>query len=132
MLEIYTDGASRSNPGESSFAYIFVENGLIKKVHAEYIGIRTNNEAEYIAVISALKDAIKDGVKNLTVFSDSLLLISQINGIYKIKAENIKRLYKELQDLISKFNEIKFVHVTRENGYTKIADKLTTVILGPK
>lgn len=131
-IDIYTDGASRGNPGKSALAYIFVLNGTVIKFHSEYIGLATNNVAEYSALLSALKEALKDSYEELTVYSDSLLLISQIKGEYKVKSPNLKILNEEVLTIIPKFKKITFNYVSRENRFIKLADYLNTIILGPK
>jgi len=93
-------------------------------VYSEYIGETTNNVAEYMALIEALKQALLNGFNNANVYSDSLLLISQIKGEYKVKSPKLKELNNEAITLISKFKSINFNHVNRENRYIKIADRL--------
>lgn len=131
-IDIYTDGASRGNPGKSACAYIFVLNGTVVKFHSEYLGETTNNVAEYSALLLALKEALKDSYEELTVYSDSLLLISQIKGEYKVKSPNLKILNEEVLTIVPKFEKLTFNHVSRENKFIKLADYLNTIILGPK
>ncbi|MEF3245115.1 MAG: ribonuclease HI family protein [Caldisericaceae bacterium] len=131
-IDIYTDGASRGNPGKSACSYVFVLDGNIIKFHSEYIGLAINNVAEYSALLLALKEALKDSYEELTVYSDSLLLISQIKGEYKVKSPNLKILNEEVLTIVPKFEKITFNHVGRENKFIKLADYLNTIILGPK
>ncbi|MGC9171442.1 ribonuclease HI family protein [Caldisericum sp.] len=132
MLEIYTDGASRGNPGEAAISFIFVKNNKIIYVLSEYIGIATNNFAEYLAIIKSLEEAKKRESKSVKLYSDSLLAISQINGKYKIKSKDLLPLYEKIKNLINDFENLIFEHISRESKYTKIADYMCTLILGPK
>ncbi|PMP81907.1 MAG: ribonuclease H [Caldisericum exile] len=132
MLEIYTDGASRGNPGEAAISFIFVKNNKIIYVSSEYIGIATNNLAEYLAIIKSLEEAKKRESKSVKLYSDSLLAISQINGKYKIKSKDLLPLYEKIKNLINDFENLIFEHISRESKYTKIADYMCTLILGPK
>lgn len=124
-VKIYTDGSSKGNPGKASYSFIIVkDNNILLKKKGE-IGIKTNNQAEYIAVIEGLKEALRHGFYNVQLYSDSLLLVNQINGRYKIRSDNIKNLFFEIYNLKSKFKYIKFNYVPRENQYIKIVHKET-------
>ncbi len=129
MIEIYTDGASRGNPGNSASSFLFVKSNKVLFFSSEYIGEKTNNIAEYTAIINALKSAVKKRAKEIILTSDSELVISQITGSYKVKAEHLKKLHNEVIILSKKFKQIEFKHARRENKYIKIADKLCNMIL---
>jgi len=129
MIEIYTDGASRGNPGKSAFAFIFVKNGKVILLRAEYIGKTTNNVAEYKAIISALSEAVNRSIKKVLLTSDSKLVISQIKGMYKIKALHLKKLNEKVKGLVPKFEIVGFKNIPRENRFISIADKLCNTIL---
>ena len=129
MIEIYTDGASRGNPGESASSFVFVKERIAFKFSSFYLGKATNNIAEYKAIIFALKDALSSGFKEVLLTSDSELVISQINGKYKVKAEHLKLLAKEVSELSERFSEIEFRHRKRENKFVRIADKLCNLML---
>ncbi len=122
-LIIYTDGASRGNPGPASIG-IYITDLKQKEVASitQTLGVQTNNFAEYSAVIEALRMAIKNKVTDLIIRSDSELLIRQLLGEYQIKSETLKPLYDECQRLARKIKKIKFEHVRRENN--KEADRL--------
>lgn len=125
---IYTDGASRGNPGPASFGFIITDdkdNVLIEG--AETIGEQTNNYAEYMGMLVALNVCIKSGVKNATVRADSQLMIRQMTGEYKVKAEGIIPLHAKAKELASKFKKISFEHIPREKN--KQADKLANQAL---
>jgi ribonuclease HI len=125
---IYTDGGSRGNPGPSAIGVI-----VGGKQYAEQIGIKTNNEAEYEAVIFALKKtksllgkkALKETEVELK--SDSELLIKQLNGQYKIVDEKIQPLFLKAWNLRIDFGKLKFSLIPR--GKNKLADKLVNQVL---
>ncbi|MCD6107408.1 MAG: ribonuclease HI family protein [Caldisericaceae bacterium] len=129
MIKIYTDGASRGNPGESAFAFIFTEKGKVIFLSAEYIGSATNNIAEYMAIISALREAGEKNIDRASLISDSELVISQINGTYKTKATHLKKLNEEVKELCAQFISIKFSNAPRTDKFIGIADKLCNAIL---
>ncbi len=129
MIEVYTDGASRGNPGRASSSFLFVENGRVLYFSSQYIGIATNNVAEYTAIINALNFAIFKNIAPDVLVSDSELVVSQVNGIYRVKASHLKKLLDELLVLKKRFPMLKFVHSKRENKYIKVADKLCNMML---
>lgn len=117
------DGASRGNPGHAGVGIFITKNGLVYQKHGYYIGKKTNNEAEYLALVLALflvKDVIapKD---MLTIISDSELLIKQMKRIYKIKKPELQTLFTCAQTLLG-FLQPTFKHVLRE--YNQQADTL--------
>lgn len=117
-MTIYTDGASRGNPGESASGYqVFDETGKMLQKGEVYNGIKTNNYAEYNAIINALKWCIANldaSTIEIELHSDSRLVISQINGLFKIKSEDMLKLNKEVKELIKKFKSTKFINERRE------------------
>ncbi len=125
-LTIYTDGASRGNPGISASGYEIYENGKLVARDVFYNGIKTNNYAEYIAVIKALEWCTRNKEPNSTsveLFSDSTLITGQLGRGYKVKSENIKRLHLRASRLASKFAEVKFNNVPRENAGIRRVDR---------
>lgn len=129
---IYTDGASRGNPGPSSLGVAFCNpRGVVLKEYSEKIENTTNNVAEYKAAIFALKKAkaLYGKKKNYQVVirSDSKLLVSQLTGKFKIKDENIQKLFIEAWNLMLDFKKIDFQLVPREKN--KLADKLANEAL---
>ena len=102
ILEIYVDGASRGNIGPSSSAFIFVKDSDIIYQKSDYIGEATNNIAEYQAIINALEEAEKFSRWHIKIYSDSELVIRQINKIYRIKAKHLSKLCAEVYVLCSK------------------------------
>lgn len=123
-LLIYTDGASRNNPGPSAAAFIILKDNTIVCKKAYFIGENTNNTAEYQAIIDALKEAsnITDG--EVLVYSDSELVIKQINGQYKIKKDHLNQLCNRVKALQPEFKAVTFLHTSRNNKYIQIADGL--------
>lgn len=119
--KLYTDGGSRGNPGPSAIGVVILDmdDNVVKK-DGKYIGITTNNQAEYQALNHGLEEARELGVKELTVFMDSLLVVNQMKGLYKVKNSELQPVYKAAVDSVSTFEHIEFVHVPRE--LNKIAD----------
>ncbi len=124
LLEIYTDGASRGNIGPAAYAYLYVNKGNIIHSKSEYIGTKTNNTAEYMAIISALKEAERFHRGKIKIFSDSQLAINQINKEYRITKEHLSKLCNEVYDLTNKYEDVKFFHVGRNNPYIEKCDIL--------
>ncbi len=129
FVSIYTDAASRGNPGKASYAFIFVKNSSIFSSFSRYLGKKTNNEAEYEAVINALKEAANQKFKKIKLFSDSELVIKQIKGEYKVKKEHLKKKVDEIRRLINYFEDISFNNVPRENEFIQICDKMCNSVL---
>ncbi|MHB1645828.1 MAG: ribonuclease HI family protein [Candidatus Acididesulfobacter diazotrophicus] len=139
-LDIYTDGASRKNPGQAG-AGIFIKhlNGEIIAEIARYLGITTNNEAEYMAFIIALEYLLNEfkidddvNLIKINFYSDSQLLIRQINGQYSVKSPNILPLHKKASELINKLNKknsisVNFSYIPREHN--KQADRLANIAI---
>ena len=94
MLKVYTDGGSRGNPGKSACAFIVVKDGNIIKEDSKFLGIKTNNEAEYTAIISALS-FVKE--KEFNLFSDSELVIKQLNREYQVRQGHLAKLKEEVE-----------------------------------
>lgn len=119
-ITIYTDGAARGNPGHSASGYSTYMNGKQIAKGAKYNGKATNNFAEYNAVILALEWCIKN-VKGhdkcaVGVYSDSELVVRQLNGLYKVKSEPMRRLNYEVRSLCVLFKSVKFRNLPRSDG----------------
>ncbi len=132
---IYTDGGSRGNPGKAAIGVVFCnEKGDIIKKFGEYLGDNlTNNDAEYMAVIFALKKfkalfgkAIAEH-SEIEIRSDSELLVKQMNGEYKIEHEKIQKFFIEIWNLKIDFKNVKFKTIPREKN--KEADRLVNEAL---
>ena len=125
---IYTDGASRGNPGMASGGLVVYNNKEVCLYEeAFYLGTKTNNFAEYSAVLRALNLSVANKVRKLTLKSDSEFLVKQLSGLYKVKSPNIKKLYEECKKGQNEIPDVKFQHVRREQN--KRADELANLIL---
>ncbi len=124
--ELYIDGASRGNPGKAGIGFVIFKNGHEILRDGKYIGVKTNNEAEYFALLLGLKKCLELGINSVKIYSDSKLLVNQINGIYKIKDDKLKRLYKEIRKILKNIN-YKIEHIPREKN--KIADNIANQVL---
>jgi ribonuclease HI len=113
-LVIYTDGASRGTPGPAGIGIVIYDNNdhQVGKVSL-HIGTRTNNFAEYTAIIRALMIARFFQVRDLKIRTDSELVVKQVNGEYQVKNENIRPLYNEVMDIIASLPRVRIEHVTR-------------------
>lgn len=112
---VYTDGGSRGNPGPAAAGFVLSDAaGMELKRKAFFLGRTTNNVAEYTALIKAIEAARQIDAEELAVFSDSELLVQQINGRYKVKSENIKPLYRRAMDLLGQLSSWKVSHIKRE------------------
>ncbi len=123
LYELYTDGASKGNPGHSGIGYVIKKDGFLIEEQSKYIGIATNNIAEYTALIEGLKRLEQLGVKNVKVYSDSELMVKQVKGEYSVKNDKLKKLLKQLESFIKRFNYFSIVHIPRSKNDE--ADKLS-------
>ena len=125
VFRVFTDGASRGNPGQSAVAFIMLsDQETIEMQGSKEIGIRTNNQAEYEAVIFALDSAMQLHIKNLTCYLDSLLVVNQLNGVYKVSNPHLCQLWSQVQERLPWYSQVTFNHVPRENKYIQIVDRL--------
>ena len=136
QINIFTDGGSRGNPGHSGYGLVvYDDNKKILFKESKYIGIKTNNEAEYAGLIGAL-DWINDNqnsfkISQINFHSDSQLLIRQVQGLYKVKAINLKPLFKKAQELIGSISTpIIFQDVRRD--FNELADELANEAMDRK
>jgi len=127
---IFTDGASRGNPGPAAIAAIIQdEAGKPIASLSRRIGTTTNNEAEYRAIIAALQKAVSLGAREVELKSDSELVVRQINGSYRVKAPALKPLYQQVKKLQGFVERLTITHISRRQN-TK-ADRLANKALGP-
>jgi len=120
---IFTDGGARGNPGPAGIgAVIYNEDKVLVAEISEYLGETTNNQAEYKALIAALKKAITLGAIEVECYLDSELVVKQLNREYKIKNKELAPLFLEIHNLSLNFKKISFTHISRERN--KEADKL--------
>ena len=120
---IYTDGGARGNPGPAGIGVaVYDEKKNLVATRKQFIGTATNNQAEYKAVIFALRIALEIGARHLDFNLDSELVVRQLKGEYKVKNEQLKPLVQEVFKLSNKFDSIEYNHVPREKN--KLADRL--------
>ena len=120
-VKVFGDGGSRGNPGPSASGFVILDmedNVLVDK--GVYLGVTTNNQAEYTALRLALETCLKMGVKEAEVYMDSLLVVNQMKGIFKVKNRDLWPIHDAIKQLAAKFDEISFTHVPRE--FNKLAD----------
>lgn len=114
---VYVDGCSRGNPGPSGVGYyISGPNGEVLACGGEFIGFATSRVAEYYALKTGCEKAIELGLKSVRFVGDSLMMINQMNGIYKIKNRDIIAIYDDIQRLLKNFEACAFTHVAREQN----------------
>jgi len=126
QISIYTDGGARGNPGISGYGLVVLDqqqNSLYQQ--SKFLGVKTNNEAEYLGLIGALT-WLKDNQSNIdsvNFYSDSQLMVRQITGLYKVKSPNLKPLFDTAKKLISQIKpSISFLDIRR--GKNELADSL--------
>ncbi len=112
--KLFTDGGSRGNPGPSAIGYVLLdmEDNVVKKESA-YLGVTTNNQAEYQALKAGLEDALNRGVKKLEAYLDSMLVVNQVNGTWKMKNQELVPHHQAIQQLVLRFEKVTFSHVPR-------------------
>lgn len=126
-VEIYIDGAARGNPGNSGIGILIRETKDKNREVKKYLGTQTNNQAEYTALITALESAkdLKD--RQIKIFTDSLLVANQINGIWKVRHPEIITLNKKAKRLLQNFKNITIQHIPRE--LNREADRLANLAI---
>ena len=120
-VKVFTDGGSRGNPGPSASGFVILDmedNVLVDK--GLYLGITTNNQAEYTALKLALEECLKMGILEADVYLDSLLVVNQMKGIFKVKNRDLWPIHDAIKQLAKQFKKISFSHVPRE--FNKLAD----------
>lgn len=120
-IKMYADGGSRGNPGPSASGYVLLdkEDNVIKK-SGVYLGITTNNQAEYQALKFGLEEAQKMGAREVSVFMDSLLVVNQMKGIFKVKNRDLWPIHESIKETAKNFKKVTYTHVPRE--LNKLAD----------
>ena len=131
-MDIYSDGGARGNPGPAACAFVVLENGKVLHKEGKYLGKATNNQAEYQGVISALLWVAQFPISNfqfpINFYLDSELVAKQINGVYKVKDRNLKKLFSEVQKIIGRLKtKITFQNIPRTKN--KPADFLVNETL---
>lgn len=129
-LTLFCDGASRGNPGPSSYGFVIYENENIVAEVGRKIGPTTNNVAEYEGVINGLEKCHELHATEVVIKSDSQLLVRQLKGEYKVKAPHLLPLVERAQKLLKTFEKVQFLHIPREEN--KTADRLANWALDGK
>ena len=126
MITAYFDGGARSNPGPAGYGVYIVDDqgAVLAELHGS-LGNTTNNIAEYNGLIAALKWAVERELNAITIKGDSLLIIEQMRGNYKVKNEGLKPLHMQARMLVMQIGNVIFEHVPREKN--KEADRLSNV-----
>lgn len=123
-IVVYTDGAARGNPGPAGIGYVIYDaEGNRLAEDAAYLGETTNNVAEYTALLRALARALELSSGPLQVYSDSELMVRQLNGEYRVKQPHLVPLHEEARKLLARFTLVRVTHVPREKN--KEADRLS-------
>ena len=129
-LIIFSDGGARGNPGPAAIAYIIqTETGQTITTNSRYIGVTTNNQAEYQALMAALETATELKTESVTCHLDSELVVKQLSGEYRIKNKELRKLWQKVQELKTQFAEVKFVNLPRTHRIIQQADKLVNLTL---
>lgn len=121
-VQLYADGGSRGNPGPSASGYVLLDmDGRIVQQAGEYLGVTTNNQAEYQALKSGLEHALHDyRAREVHVYMDSMLVVNQMKNIFKVKNRDLWPIHDAIRELVKNFDKVTFDHVPRE--LNKLAD----------
>lgn len=118
---VYVDGASRGNPGAAAIGYYIVgEDGAVLSRGGKFIGFASSRVSEYYALREGVRRALEMGLKSVKFVSDSMMVVNQMNGVYKIKNNDVLPIYREIQEMLSGFEACAFIHKNRE--FNKEAD----------
>lgn len=127
-LIIRTDGASRGNPGRAAYGVVIADkSGKIIARLSRCIGITTNNQAEYQAIIAALEEALRLGARQVDLRSDSELVVRQLNGSYRVRNPGLKPLYLRVKELVGGLRCFTVSYIPREQN--TLADRLANEAL---
>lgn len=127
-VKMFSDGGSRGNPGPSASGYVLLdENDDVILKSGVYLGITTNNQAEYRSLLFGLEEAKKLGAREVDVYMDSLLVVNQMTGKFKVKNRDLWPIYEEIKKLSNEFKKVSFSHVPRE--LNKLADAEVNEVL---
>ena len=132
-LMIFSDGGSRGNPGPAAIAFLILsENWQLLRASSSYIGVHTNNQAEYQALIAALESATTLNAEEVTCHLDSELVTKQLPGEYTVKNAELRQKWTKVQELKKHFKQVTFKNVPRTNSQIQQADKLVNQTLDEK
>jgi ribonuclease HI len=129
-LSLYSDGASRGNPGRAAYGFVIVNaQDVVLHEDGKTMGQTTNNAAEYMALFKGMEHAVLLGASELICYSDSQLMVRQMSGEYKVKQPHLKEYVEQLRVLEKRFDKVKYVWVERNTGYVARADQLCNFAL---
>ncbi|NIM44886.1 MAG: reverse transcriptase-like protein [Nitrososphaeria archaeon] len=127
---LYTDGASRGNPGPSATGFILCdEEGHTLRQGAEFIGESTNNRAEYRALVKGLEAVLSLTNRCVQCFLDSELLVNQLTEKYAVRNPELKKLFRTVKKLEAGFKSITYTHIPRTHKIIMEVDRLVALIL---
>ena len=112
-VSINVDGASRGNPGPSGIGHCIYDSNHIIERGGEFIGFATSRVAEYCAMRKGIERALELGYKTARFYSDSLMVVNQLNGIFQVKNQDILPIYQDIQKKLDSFDAVSFTHVPR-------------------
>jgi ribonuclease HI len=125
---LHFDGGSRGNPGPAGYGYVIARaDGERIAAAGGAIGVATNNVAEYRGLIEGMRHALELGIRQLTVHGDSKLVIEQMRGAWRVRAEGLHALHREAKELVRRFESVRFEHVPRAGNFE--ADRLANVAM---
>ena len=117
VATIYTDGASRGNPGPSGIGYYIIgTDGREIKRGGEFLGMSNSRLAEYYGLKEGIEQAIELGLKRVSFISDNLMMVNQMNGVYKVKNQDLMQVYMDVLELLKKLDSYSFTHVPRSQN----------------
>jgi len=129
-LMVFSDGGARGNPGPAAIAFIILsENGKILMTRSRYIGLHTNNQAEYEALRAALESAAAFNADEVTCHLDSELVVKHLTGEYAIKNRELRKMWSKVQELKKHFKKVSFTNLPRTNNQIQTVDKLVNETL---
>lgn len=112
---LYADGGSRGNPGPSACGFVLYDaSKKILQREGIYLGITTNNQAEYLGLKFGLEAAVRHRAKTVQVYLDSMLVVNQMTGRFKVRNRDLWPIHEAIKQLIQKFEQVSFTHVPRE------------------
>ena len=123
-LTVYSDGGSRGNPGPSAYAIVVTSSGRVLHEHSEFLGVHTNNYAEYRGLIAAINKAIEMGADEAEFVMDSQLVIRQMTGEYRVKNPDMAVLHADAEALAELIPNVSYRNVRRSEEFIPRADAL--------
>jgi ribonuclease HI len=129
-VKLFTDGACRGNPGPGAIGFrILDENNNVLEEFAKCIGRTTNNKAEYLALIKGLDCSARHTRGTIYCFLDSELVINQMSGVWRLRNDELRRLFFNVEEKKKAFREVTFTHVRRNNQQIRRVDRLLNLAL---